>query len=102
MKTKLIICILYTINFAIFSQNLTQSIYGQILDKLSNEPIVAAVVSLDSINLQTESDSAGNFTITNIPIGNYNVSIQAFGYESHTEYNIQLTSSRNYLLNIFL
>jgi hypothetical protein len=59
------------------------SIVGRVLDATNNRPVSGALVSVGSL-WTTYSDPQGGFTLSNIPIGNQDVSANAPGYEVNT------------------
>jgi len=69
---------LICICFSGFSQDAV-TIEGKITDEKSN-PISYASVYLLNTNISVLSDTAGNFIIKNIPVGDYNIAISAIGY----------------------
>jgi iron complex outermembrane receptor protein len=66
------------------------TIHGNIRNKESG-PVTDASVYLLNTNFFTTSDSAGNFTIKNISLGDYTIVISAIGYATNNK-NIHLTS----------
>lgn len=69
--------IVYTIN--IFAQN-NGEINGRVTDKLSQQPIIGAVIEIVQINLKTGTDENGYFFLSNIPNGIYSVKFTSIGY----------------------
>ena len=78
-------------------------IKGQIIDKQSETIISGASVSvLNSPNLSTVSDSNGNFSITNVPLGRQAINISFVGYATVTVPNIEVTSGKDVFLLVSL
>ena len=50
----------------------------------SGIPVVAATVSIKTINANSITDSAGHFHFTNIPLGVYTVSVSAVNFNTYT------------------
>lgn len=85
-----------------FGQILTQKISGIVSDNASNNPISFANVIVVNSNKGTITDSLGNFTITNIPIGRYDIKVTAVGYEPYIAKEIEVISAKETFLTIVL
>ena len=59
------------------------SIVGRVLDATNNRPVGGVLVSVGSL-YTTYTDPQGAFTLTNIPIGNQDVSANSGGYAVST------------------
>ena len=68
-----------------------------------HRPIAGASIALQSLNsafiLNTTSGPQGDFTLANVPIGGYRLSVQASGFANSTQ-NITLVSGSNPILHI--
>lgn len=87
----------------VFAQQTLQVIRGKVVDKESNNYLVGATVTLykDSILLnQTATDNKGNYRITDIPIGIYNIKITHLSYTSVTISKVVVNSAKEIILNI--
>jgi len=75
MKRHLLFCILlaFACPFITFAQN---SIIKGIVQDDANNPVQNAAVELEGTSFNTTVDSSGAFSITNVPYGNYSVSIK--------------------------
>jgi len=82
------------------AQQPTQTIRGSIIDEASNEPLSYVSVSLQGKTLGCTTDSTGNFTLKNIPVGRYNIMVSFIGYEPVILNEIQVTSAKEVVLNI--
>jgi ferric enterobactin receptor len=74
----------------------TGKINGKIIDSSSDLPLEYASVTLFATGTNsplngTTSDSAGNFILTNIPEGNFSITIEFIGYKTLTLSNITLS-----------
>ena len=103
---KQFITALFTFQLLFFANTVTAqngTITGQIIDKQSETPISGATVSL--IGLQTISaisDSNGNFTLKNVPLGRQAINVSHIGYTPSTVPNIDVTSGKDVFLTIAL
>jgi hypothetical protein len=102
MKCKFSISIVFFLSTHLFAQQHTQSIRGTIIDVASGSPVTFASVVILNTNplLGTTSDDEGRFTITNVPIGRYDVQASFIGYEPVLLKEIQVTSGKEVLLSI--
>jgi len=77
-------------------------IKGRLFNELSNEPLPFGTVRLQETQFGTFTDSTGSFEIRNIPAGLYNVEARYTGYEPAIIYEVQVTNSKPYVLEIGL
>lgn len=81
ISTLLLICM----NVAVLSaQGSTGELKGKIIDEYSGDVIEMAVIKLQSgtTTLGDFTDSKGEFSISGIPVGKYEVEISALGYQA--------------------
>ena len=88
----------------LFSQTLTQTVRGKIVDQESRTSLPGAnVVVLDSDNrLGSTTDADGNFRIDNVPVGRISLVITFIGYEDKVLPNILVTSGKETVLDVVL
>lgn len=72
------------------AQNGTLS--GSAKDKLTQEPLIGATIQIESAQLGAATDVDGNFRISNITPGSYNITVSYVGYATQTRYNVVITS----------
>ncbi|MFI5172297.1 MAG: carboxypeptidase regulatory-like domain-containing protein [Chitinophagales bacterium] len=102
MKQKLqITWILAILAITANSQNLTQTIRGQVLDIQSKSTLPeATVILMDSDPvIGTSTDVDGYYTLENVPIGRISIQASYTGYEPNIINNIELTSGKELILN---
>lgn len=64
-----------------FSQTVTQTVRGEVLDNQTQTPLTGAVVVVaDSIRLNSVVDENGRFRIAGVPIGRHNIRFTMLGY----------------------
>ncbi|TAG53219.1 MAG: TonB-dependent receptor [Cytophagales bacterium] len=82
----------------------TQSIRGTIIDFSSNKPIPYATISVLQTNpiIGNLSDSLGNFTLENTPVGRYDLKVNCIGYEPTIIREVVVSSSKQTFLTILL
>lgn len=78
MKQILLILLGLFLSIGLFAQS---NIRGEILDDQSNG-IPGAHIQIENTNYTSVSDNFGNFSIFNIPEGNYNLIISYIGYDN--------------------
>jgi hypothetical protein len=80
------------------AQEVTAGIYGVVQD-ISAALIPEAAITLHNVDTgrdyQTKSDQGGNFALTRIPIGNYEVTAQATGFRKGTVTGVTLVVNDN-------
>lgn len=85
-----------------FSQQPTQTVRGTVLDKVSQSPVIGAVVMV----LNTEpakgatTDVNGQFIIRNVPVGKQHLRISCIGYKEMTMSNITVNAGKEVVLNV--
>ena len=85
-----------------FSQKLSQTIRGTILDNDSKLPIIGATVIIPNSNplIGTTTDVSGKFRLENIPIGRITLQLSYMGYEAKTISDIIVNSGKEVVLDI--
>ncbi len=80
---------------------LNTSIYGEVIDELG-KPLFGASVFLEGTQLGGQTDFDGNYQISGVPPGSYNLIVKYLGYESQTKFNIIVrskgTPANNFML----
>ncbi len=104
MKRLFLIAVLLMFGNVAFSQELTQTIRGTIIDIESKEPIIGALVLVKNSNpvIASTSDETGKFKLTNVPIGRQALQISYIGYNPQTVNDLQLNSAKEIVLSIEL
>lgn len=88
------------VNSAVLAQ--TGGIKGRVYNSTSNESIPYAVVVIPEKQIAVESDSLGNYEITNLEPGLYNLKIELDAYKTKNIYEIKVTNIGSTLINIDL
>lgn len=86
------------------AQALTQIVKGKVFDKESESPLeFANVVVLGTTpQIGVNTDVYGNFRITGVPIGRYNIQVSFIGYEPTIIPEILITTGKEVVLNVGL
>lgn len=104
MNRVIIDILILLVNPVLFSQDLTQTVRGKIVDSQTEAPLTGVVVIIRNSNpvLGTRSDTEGDFKIEKVPVGRQTVEFSHIGYLSYAEENIFITSNRETYLYIKL
>jgi hypothetical protein len=106
MKKIVSLMVIIFSSIHIFSQDisLTQVIKGVVVDEQSGNVLHNASVILEKISPSRAdmSDSSGNFKLTKVPVGRQTIRITLMGYEEVIVRNIEVTSSKEVVLEIRL
>ncbi|HXS36433.1 MAG TPA: TonB-dependent receptor [Flavipsychrobacter sp.] len=73
-----------------------QTLSGKITDSITHEPISGAIVYIPELKLGTTTDDNGNFKISHIPKGSYEMEVKILGYATFTK---QVTIRDNAICN---
>jgi TonB-dependent receptor len=77
LKTLFLSIILLQFNLKAFSQN--GNISGKIIDKITGEEIIGAVVKIEGTNTATTTDLSGNYNLK-VPAGNHTIACNFISY----------------------
>ena len=97
-QLTLIFCLLLSSWGTAMAQN--GIIKGRVYDQLTNEPLPFGSVFLQESTYGAYTDSTGSFLIQQINPGLYNLEVRYAGYKTQVEYEIQVTNSKPYVLQI--
>lgn len=102
MKRHLVIAFLL-LALASFSQTITQTVKGVVLDKQSQTPLPGVVVQVINSNplLGTATNDKGEFKISGVPIGRWQIKFQVISYKEKYV-TIILNAGKESVLNIEL
>lgn len=103
MKYAVFIFLFLLFKIQLFAQP-TQTVLGNIVNLSSNVPLPAASVLLigKQLRLEAKSDSLGNFILTNVPVGRYDLKVSCIGFNAAIIREIMVISAKQTFLNIEL
>jgi len=80
----------------------TQSIRGTVLDEASTNTIAYATIAVLNSDplIGTVADSAGNFKITDLPVGRYDLRVTLIGYEPAIVREITVSSAQQTVITV--
>jgi hypothetical protein len=85
-----------------WSQDLSQTVRGRLVDADNRMPLIGATVMITGTvpPIGTITDANGNFRLDNIPTGRVDLQISYVGYESKTISNIVVNSGKEVVVNL--
>ncbi|SHM40667.1 Outer membrane receptor proteins, mostly Fe transport [Cyclobacterium lianum] len=92
MKKPLLFLVLLFLVYGVQAQDGT--IQGKIINPINNEPIPFANVIIQGLDLGAVSDEEGNYSISGIEPGLYNIKASFVGFKSKTFYEVQVGRAR--------
>src|SRR5688572_5968660 len=105
MKRIAIFILLMFTTYIIKAQDMSlmQTVKGTIIDEQSGNVLSSVTVIIEGINSSGDmTDSLGNFKLKNVPIGRQTIRVSLVGYEEAIIRNIEVTSSKEVVLEIRL
>jgi hypothetical protein len=100
--------LIFTIAFFSFkftyaqSVGFTQTIRGIVIDEQSGNTLAGATLIVDNAKVRTLTDENGMFKFNYVPVGRQNIKVTAIGYEDAYITNIEVTSSKEVVIEIKL
>jgi hypothetical protein len=100
----IVLSLLLHIGPNVFSQELTQSVRGRIIDVDSEIPAIGATVVIIGSDpfIGAATDVDGYFKLEHVPIGRVTLEISYIGYEKRVMSNILVTSAKEVFINASL
>lgn len=77
-------------------------IKGQVIDKETKEPLFGVEITVLGTTLGDITDKKGNYSINNVPVGAYMVTVRMMGYAAITKENVIVTTDLITTLNFKL
>lgn len=84
-----------------FAQN-TGEIQGTIKDRKTQEPLIGVTIQVEGTQKGTQSDIDGNFKISAIPTGSYNLKATYVGYKDFLKFNVIVSSGNANIINFVM
>jgi hypothetical protein len=91
---KTFILALISLTFTVSSYTQTGSIKGRILEQSTKESLPAAVVQIVGTQIGASADENGEFLISNIPVGTYQVRASLIGFEPLVQSDVIVATAR--------
>lgn len=80
----------------------TASVSGKVVDITSGETLAGVAVSVEGTDLKVYTDLDGNFTISNLVPGSYNLILSMISYKKSLVENVQLKENEKEVIDIKL
>ena len=97
---SLLLLFFLVITSALAAQTVT--LYGNVVDARTREPLIGATVQLEGTSIGTVTDIDGNYRLPGVAPGSYSLSAGYLGYASTTRTNLTVTSKGNDDINFAL
>lgn len=85
-----------------FGAEPTGSIRGEVVSQRTQDPVVGAYVIMDGTSFGAITDASGDFTIADIPVGGYSISVTSVGYHSRVKTDIIVRPERTTFIDFSL
>ncbi|MFT3682131.1 MAG: TonB-dependent receptor [Ferruginibacter sp.] len=106
MRIKaMIISVSLCFQFNVFAQPITQTIRGTVEDDASKGPGTFASIKLLSGTAavkKTVSDSAGNFKLSSVPVGRYDMEVSLVGYKTEIIKEVVVDAGKETVVSVYL
>lgn len=99
-----LLIIVFSVQTLSYSQQITQTIRGTILDQDSQIPLIGAtviVIGSDPV-IGSVTDMDGHFRLSNVPVGRVNLKVTYIGYEDRVIPNLLLGSAKEEIVKVEL
>lgn len=108
MKSFKKIAVIYLVNLAFsiptFAQTITQTIRGNVVDKISQSPLPGVIITLlnSSPIKGCSTDSEGNFKLNEVAIGKQSLRVSFLGYKELVLQNLVVNSGKELVITVQL
>jgi hypothetical protein len=99
---KITLTLILAIQSTFLFASSTGSITGEVIDADTHQPLIGANIMLIATDLGNATNAEGKFSINNIPVGSYTISVSMIGYESVSRANVNIYSQRQTPLKFYL
>lgn len=98
--SHLLIVLFLLLSTTVFAQR-TGQIIGSVEDKNTLQSLMGVNIAIEGASLGTTTDIVGDFKIS-LPVGTYSITASYVGYKSSTQYNIEVSSGNDRIINFSL
>ena len=99
---KITLTLILAIQTTFLFASSTGIITGEVIDADTHQPLIGANIMLIATDLGNATNTEGKFSINNIPVGSYTISVSMIGYESVSRANVNIYSQRQTPLKFYL
>jgi len=97
-----LIALIYIFSNITLGQENSGSIMGKVVDATTKKPIPGVNIFLLGTNIGAATNEEGNYTIKNIPVGNYQIRASAIGFDAITKTDAVVNSARPAMIDFQL
>jgi Carboxypeptidase regulatory-like domain/TonB-dependent Receptor Plug Domain len=102
MKHVLVLIFSLFIYLLASAQEITQTVKGVVIDKISEKPLQGATITLLDSKIASVSDGEGKFVLNNVPVGRVKISVTYNGYKEVVVPELLVTAGKEVILDISL
>ncbi|MEO8209900.1 MAG: TonB-dependent receptor [bacterium] len=103
MMTQKLCLFIFLISILLLSKSVeAQSIKGKIIDASNSDPLIGAVIKIQGTTLGTLSDLDGNYEVTDMAPGKYNLEFSYIGYNPKTLKDVLVSANKITNLDVSL
>ncbi|MEO8210073.1 MAG: carboxypeptidase-like regulatory domain-containing protein, partial [bacterium] len=103
MMTQKLCLFIFLISILLLSKiGEAQSIKGKIIDASNSDPLIGAVIKIHGTTLGTLSDLDGNYEVTDLKPGKYNLEFSYIGYNPKTLNDVLVSANKTTNLDVAL
>ncbi|MFZ4549649.1 MAG: carboxypeptidase-like regulatory domain-containing protein, partial [Bacteroidales bacterium] len=82
--------------------NTKSNISGKVIDNKTGESLVGVAISVEGTDIKTYSDLDGNFEISSLTPGNYNLILSLISYKNSLVENLKISANEKEVIDIKL
>src|SRR5690554_6341063 len=98
--SHLLIVLFLLLSTTVFAQR-TGQIIGSVEDENTLQSLMGVNIAIEGASLGATTDIVGDFKIS-LPVGTYSITASYVGYKSSTQYNIEVSSGNDRIINFSL
>jgi hypothetical protein len=99
MNPKIVFLFLGIFSFYHSLGQRTGEIQGTVKDRKTQEALIGVTIQLEGSQKGTQTDVEGNFKLTGVPVGSYNLKATFIGYKTQSKFNIVVNSGNANIVN---
>ncbi len=84
------------------TSNTKSNISGKVIDNKTGESLVGVAISVEGTDIKTYSDLDGNFEISSLTPGNYNLILSLISYKNSLVENLKISANEKEVVDIKL
>ncbi|KAB2809921.1 TonB-dependent receptor [Phaeocystidibacter luteus] len=88
---RIVLITAFLLSLASYGQGVIQ---GRVYDEGNNEGLPLAEVAVEGTDIKTATDLDGNYMLTGLEPGLYNIQVKILGYRSKVEFEVQVTLAK--------